>query len=91
MASTRATAAGDAAGDPALYLLQPRWRDAGITHVEWFAVVRNDTCDFCRARHGKVWDMHGRGVGHDLAIIPFPPSHKGCRCILLPHKYPPDA
>ena len=49
-------------------------REAGVTHVVWVTQMDGRTCETCRERNGRVYDIDN---------VPDKP-HLGCRCYTLP-------
>jgi hypothetical protein len=61
-------------------------RANGVNAQRWMATLDARMCVECAVRHGKLWDMDGTPLGHD---IPFatPTLHPNCHCIMLPMKF----
>lgn len=45
--------------------------EAGVTRVEWMAVMDRRTCPICSGRNGKIYD---------ITSLPAIPAHPRCRC-----------
>lgn len=50
-----------------------RWREAGITEVQWHATFEKNTCSHCADRDGHIYKIKE-------AEIDEPPLHPNCRC-----------
>ena len=50
-----------------------RWREAGVTKVQWHAAFEKNTCEHCADRDGRVYELKE-------AILDEPPLHPNCRC-----------
>jgi len=51
------------------------------TYKIWDAKFNDDTCDFCKALHGKKARYHNtfKHLGYEFSS---PPCHKGCNCTM---------
>lgn len=49
-----------------------RWREAGVTKVQWNASFEKNTCEHCADRDGMVYEIN--------KIMDQPPLHPNCRC-----------
>ncbi len=49
-----------------------RWREMGVTKVQWNASFEKNTCEHCADRDGRVYDLN--------KILDEPPLHPNCRC-----------
>lgn len=47
------------------------YKEAGVTKVQWMAIVDNRTCPVCSERNGKTYD---------IVDLPAIPAHPRCRC-----------
>jgi SPP1 gp7 family putative phage head morphogenesis protein len=54
---------------------QQRYKDMGVTEMEFWADPDERTCDVCGKLHKKRYSIH------DIAPIP---AHPNCRCCLVP-------
>lgn len=64
----------------------------GVNALMWHAILDPKVCIECAERAGKLWDMDGNPLGHDIPYA-SPALHPWCRCILLPQKFkdgPPE-
>jgi len=64
----------------------------GVNALKWHAILDPKVCIECAERAGKLWDMDGEPIGHDIPYA-SPALHPWCRCILLPQKFkdgPPE-
>ena len=50
-----------------------RWREAGVTKVQWHATFEKNTCEHCADRDGRVYELKE-------AMLDEPPLHPNCRC-----------
>lgn len=50
-----------------------RWREMGVTKVQWHASFEKNTCEHCAALDGKVYNLN---------TAEQPPLHPNCRCYL---------
>ena len=63
-----------------------RWREAGVTKVQWHASFEKNTCPHCADRDGRIYDLKE-------AMLDEPPLHPNCRCYFTAYdevaaKYP---
>lgn len=54
-----------------------KWKDEGVTEVQWNATLEAHTCDDCAERDGKIYKL-----SEALEIVPL---HPNCRCFLTPY------
>lgn len=59
----------------------------GVNALRWHAILDAHVCPSCGEREGKMWTVDGKALGHAVGYA-SPPLHPGCRCILIPLKYP---
>lgn len=50
-----------------------RWREAGVSKVQWHAVFEKNTCSHCADRDGRIYELKE-------AMLDEPPLHPNCRC-----------
>lgn len=50
-----------------------RWREAGVTKVQWNASFEKNTCSHCADRDGRVYELKE-------TMLDEPPLHPNCRC-----------
>lgn len=50
-----------------------RWREAGVTKVQWHASFEKNTCEHCADRDGRIYELKD-------AMLDEPPLHPNCRC-----------
>lgn len=50
-----------------------RWREAGVTKVQWHAAFEKNTCAHCADRDGRVYELKE-------TMLDEPPLHPNCRC-----------
>lgn len=50
-----------------------RWREAGVTKVQWHAAFEKNTCEHCAERDGRIYELKE-------AMLDEPPLHPNCRC-----------
>lgn len=63
-----------------------RWREAGISKVQWHAQFEKNTCSHCADRDGRIYELKE-------AMLDEPPLHPNCRCYFAAYdevaaKYP---
>ena len=49
-----------------------RWREMGVTKLQWHASFEKNTCEHCADRDGRIYDIK--------RIMDEPPLHPNCRC-----------
>jgi SPP1 gp7 family putative phage head morphogenesis protein len=64
-----------------------RWKDAGVTKIQWNAVLEKNTCPHCADRDGRVYLLK------DIYKLDTVPLHPNCRCFFTAYdetaaKYP---
>lgn len=64
-----------------------RWKDAGVTKIQWNAVLEKNTCSPCADRDGRVYLLK------DIYKLDTVPLHPNCRCFFTAYdetaaKYP---
>lgn len=64
-----------------------RWKDAGVTKIQWNAVLEKHTCSPCADRDGRVYLLK------DIYKLDTVPLHPNCRCFFTAYdetavKYP---
>lgn len=64
-----------------------RWKDAGVTKIQWNAVLEKNTCSHCADRDGRVYLLK------DIYKLDTVPLHPNCRCFFTAYdetaaKYP---
>ena len=52
-----------------------RWREAGVSKVQWHATFEKNTCPHCADRDGRVYELK-------KALLDEPPLHPNCCCYL---------
>lgn len=63
-----------------------RWREAGVSKVQWHAQFEKNTCSHCADRDGRIYELKE-------AMLDEPPLHPNCRCYFAAYdevaaKYP---
>lgn len=55
-----------------------RWREMGVEKVQWSAVFEKNTCEHCRERDGRIYELK-------KVMLDQPPIHPNCRCTFIPY------